>query len=287
MRFTRLFLCAFAALAAALSAAAQDGAAGPSTTDTRLLARPALNGERIAFVYGGDLWVANAAGGTAIRITSGGNVTTSPSFGASLVESSPVFSPDGRWIAFSANQDGNNDVYVVPSSGGVPRRLTWHPGSDLVQGFTPDGKSVLFSSPRAVYTTRYNNLYLVPIGGGVEEKLPIPNATRASYSPDGAQIAYNPLSHHFLQWKRYRGGAVSRILLFQNASYAVEQIPQPNGGCNDADPMWVGGTVFFRSDRDGEFNLYSYDVQSKAVRRLTNHQDYPVLSASAQGDRIA
>src|SRR5260370_33997273 len=109
-------------------------------------------------------------------------------------------------IAFSAQYEGNTDVYVMPVTGGVPRRLTWHGGADLVQGSTPDGKSVLLTSARAVYTTRYTQLFTVPVDGGIERPLPVPHASRASYTASGARIAYNPLAPAFPQWKHYRGG---------------------------------------------------------------------------------
>ncbi|HTO86904.1 MAG TPA: PDZ domain-containing protein [Thermoanaerobaculia bacterium] len=250
-------------------------ASGPNIHDTRLLSEPAISADRIAFIYAGDLWTCDLSGGNVRRVTS--------ELG---LESSPAFSPDGKWIAFSGQYEGNTDVYVVAAEGGVPRRLTWHPGNDIVQGFTPDGKSILFTSPRAVFTGRHTQLFTVPLEGGPEEALAIPQANRAAYSADGKRIAYNPGSPQFLQWKRYRGGAVSRVWLYDVATHAVEEVPQPETRCNDAGPMWVGDTVYFRSDREGELNLYSYDTRSKAIRRLTNHTDFPVVNASAGGGRI-
>ncbi len=202
------------------------------------------------------------------------------------VESSPVFSPDGKWIAFSAQYEGNTDVYIVASDGGVPRRLTWHPGNDIANGFTADSRSVLLTSPRNVHTARYTQLFTVPVEGGPEQPLPIPHADRATYSPDGKRIAYNPLSPRFLQWKRYRGGTVSQVWLYDAATHAIEKIPQPQTRVNDAGPMWIGDTIYFRSDRESEFNLWSYDTRSKALRRLTNHSDFPVANASAGGGKI-
>ncbi|MGE5278529.1 MAG: S41 family peptidase [Acidobacteriota bacterium] len=255
--------------------AAATGAAGPDIHDTRMLTEPAVSADRIAFIYANDLWTCALDGSDVRRLTSDVGV-----------ESSPAFSPDGRWIAFSAQYEGNTDVYLVGAEGGVPRRLTWHPGNDVVQGFTPDGKSVLFTSPRAVYTTRYTQLFTVPVEGGPEQALPIPNANRATYSADGKRIAYDPLGPQFVQWKHYRGGAVSQVWLFDVATHAIEKVPQPASRANDAGPMWVGDTVYFRSDRDGEFNLYSYDGKSKAVRRLTDHADFGVANAAAGGGHI-
>src|SRR6266540_3221781 len=249
--------------------------ADPDIHDTRLLSEPAVSADRIAFIYGGDLWTCAVDGGNVRRLT------------ADLgVESSPAFSTDGRWIAFSAQYEGNTDVYVVSAEGGVPKRLTWHPKADVALGFTPDGASVLFSSPREVHTARYLQLFTVPVGGGAAAKLPIPHATKAAYSADGAKIVYQPLGDPFNEWKHYRGGQVARLVIFDVATQATESIPQPAGRCNDTDPMWVDGKVYFRSDRDGEFNVYSFDPATRKVARLTQHGDFAVLNASAGAGKI-
>jgi tricorn protease len=148
--------------------------------DTRLLSQPAISKAHVAFVYAGDLWVAGLDGTNVRRLTSGQGVLQ------------PAFSPDGTLIAFSARYEGNVDVHVVPVAGGVPVRLTWHPMPDLAQGFTPDGSAILFTSPRAVFTGRYQQLFTVPVKGGFPRALDLPNAFRATYSPDGTRLAYNP-----------------------------------------------------------------------------------------------
>jgi tricorn protease len=243
--------------------------------DTRLVSDPATNGKLIAFAYANDLWLANTDGSEVRRLTSHPGV-----------ESGPRFSPDGSLIAFTGRYEGNTDVYIVSAQGGEPKRLTYHPYEDIALGFTPDGKFVLFSSAREVYTTRYTQLFTVPVVGGFPNKLPIPNASKASISPEGQMIAYVPLAEAFNQWKRYRGGRTSRILLFNNATFDVEQVPQPEGRCNDTNPMWIGNKLYFRSDRDGEFNIYSFDRPTKAVTRITSHTDFPVMNAQAGPDRI-
>ncbi len=245
------------------------------TSDTLMLTQPAASASHLAFVYADDLWVANLDGSQPRRLTSDRGV-----------ESSAVFSPDGTRVAFSAQYDGNTDVFVVPAGGGLPKRLTWHPGADLVRGFTPDGTRVLFASQRATVTPRQFQFWTVPVNGGVEQRLPIPHAFQGSYSPDGRRIAYNPHTPAHLQWKNYRGGTVATVVLYDTATHATEKVPQPEGRANDADPMWMGGTVYFRSDRSGEFNLFAFDPATKAVTQLTTHDDFPVLHASAAAGRI-
>ncbi len=242
---------------------------------TRLLSQPAISQHHISFLDAGDLWIANRDGSGVRRLT--------PHDGT---ESSPQFSPDGSMLAFSAQYDGNVDVYVVRAEGGVPRRLTWHPMPDRVQGFTPDGAAVLFTSGRAVHTGRYQQFFTVPAAGGHPEQLPIPNGAQGTFSPDGAKIAYRPLYEAFTQWKNYRGGTVSRIWLYDRGDHSVEEIPQPSGRSNDTSPMWFGDRVYFRSDRNGEFNLFSYVPGSGAVEQLTHYDDFPILSASAGAGQV-
>ncbi len=261
---------------ACLAAAAAAGRAEPDTQDTRLLSSPAVSANHVAFVYADDLWVADRDGGNVRRLTGDG-----------AVASAPFFSPDGQTLAFSARHDGNADVYVVPVSGGVPKRLTTHPGDDIARGWTPDGKEVLFSSPRHVFTRRYTQLFTVPVTGGMPTQLPIPNGVQAAISPDGERIAYTPIYDASPQWKHYRGGTASRVWIFNRRDHAVEQIPQPEGRCNDLDPQWLGDVVYFRSDRNGEYNLFAYDTKSREVKQLTSHTDFPVLALGAGGGKVA
>ena len=248
---------------------------GINTKDTRMLAQPAISAGNIAFIYAEDLWITDADGSQPRRLTIDKGI-----------ESDPWFSPDGKLIAFSAQYDGNTDVFIIPVEGGIPTRLTWHPGADLVRGFTPDGKKVLFASARSVFSARYSQLYTVGLTGGFPEKLEIPNAWFAAFSPDGRYMAYTPISPQYTQWKNYRGGTISNIWIYSFADKSVVKIPQPQGGCNDADPMWVSGKIYFNSDRNGEFNLYSYDQLSKEVKQLTSFTDFPVIKATSGNGKI-
>lgn len=241
-----------------------------SQTETKLMRQPALSDNHIAFVYAEDLWVANRDGSNPKRLTIDEGI-----------ESSPIFSPDGSMIAFNAEYDGNVDVFIVPTEGGIPKRLTWHPYRDLVRDFSPDGKQVLFASRRNSHTNRYFQLYTVSVDGGATTQLEVPNAFWASYSDDAQHMAYTTIFDAFNQWKHYRGGSISRIWVYNTTDHKVAQIPKPDGGSNDTQPQWVGNAVYFRSDRDGEFNLFSYNVKTKAVTKHTDYKDFPVINAKA------
>src|SRR6187549_2489683 len=190
----RLFVLSVALLPAR-SASAQ--------IDARMLRYPAVSKTQIAFVYAGDVWLVGKEGGAAVRLTS------SPG-----EESFPRFSPDGTKVAYSASYDGNVDVFVIPSAGGEPNRLTYHPMNDRVIGWTPDGKRVLFASGRESGRQRYSQFFTVGLDGGLPEKLPVPYGEFGTYSPDGRQFVYMPMSQDFRNWKRYRGGWAPDLLLF-------------------------------------------------------------------------
>ncbi|MDO5977568.1 S41 family peptidase [Flavivirga spongiicola] len=242
---------------------------------TRLLSQPAISDSHIAFIYAEDLWVANKDGSNPKRLTIDEGI-----------ESNPIFSPDGTKIAFNAQYDGNSDVFVVPVSGGIPKRLTWHPYNDLVRDFSADGSTVFFVSQRNSHTNRYFQLFSISVNGGTVTQSEIPNAFWASYSDNEKQLAYTPIYDVFNQWKHYRGGSISRIWVYNNNSHKVEEISKPTGGCNDSNPQWSGDYIYFKSDRNGEFNLYSYHVSTKSISQLTQFKDFSVISLSANKDNI-
>ncbi len=204
-----------------------------------LLQKPTVNASSIVFVYAGDLGVVPRTGGDAKRLTTG--VGT---------ETNPVFSPDGTTIAFTGEYDGNTDVYVVPASGGVPKRLTYHPGADIVSGWTNDGKRVLFASGRNSYSG-FPRLFTVGLDGSFPEEVPLPMAERGAFSPDGAYIAYEPLTQWQPEWKRYVGGQQDVIWIAKLSDSSIEKLPRQNS--NDRYPMWVGDKVYFVSDRNGGY----------------------------------
>ncbi len=233
---------------------------------TKLLRFPDIQGDRVAFCHAGDLWTAPDAGGIATRLTSHPGL-----------EQFPKFSPDGRWIAFTGQYDGDEQVYVVPAEGGVPRQLTFYPArgpnpprggwDNQVMGWTRDGKSVLFNTLRDAGGHAERNLYTVPLEGGHEAALPMYTAGAGDYSPDGARMVYSPLFRDFRTWKRYEGGWAQDLWICDLKTLATENIT--NHPRTDRDPMWVGNAILFSSDRDGTLNLYRYDLASKAITALT------------------
>ena len=245
------------------------------TKDTRMLSQPTISQNNIAFIYAEDLWVANIDGSNPKRLTIDEGI-----------ESNPVFSPDGKTIAFNAQYDGNTDVFTIPVDGGIPKRLTWHPYGDNVLDFSPNGKNVLFHSQRTIHTRRYAELFTISINGGNVTKLDVPNAYWASYAEDGNHIAYTPISDRFTMWKNYRGGTMARIWLFNTNNHKVTEIPKPEGGSNDSNPQWINDNVYFKSDRNGEFNIFSYNTTSKDIKQLTNFTDFPVLDLSTNNGKL-
>ncbi len=232
-----------------------------------LAQQPALSATQIVFTFAGDLWSVPREGGDARRLTAGVGV-----------ESGASFSPDGKWIAFTGQYDGNTDVFVVPAEGGVPKRVTWHPDPDTALGWTRDGRRVVFASPRNSYS-RFQQLYLASIDGGLEEKLPLPMGYEASFSPDAQRIAYVPMPRAFSVWKRYRGGRTTPVWIADLSNSRIERVPRDNS--NDFCPMWVDDRVYFLSDRGHAVTLYSYDMKSKKVAQAVPNTGMDFKSASA------
>jgi tricorn protease len=246
-------------------------------TGKQLLRQPTMNKTHIVFVYAGDLWIVPRAGGEATRLTTG--IGT---------ESSPLFSPDGTTIAFTGMYDGNVDVYTVPATGGVPKRLTYHPDGDQLAGWVPDGKSVLFVSGRSSDSGRYARLFTMSVDGVFPIQVPLPMAHSGSYSPDGTRLAYEPVPRGFNAWKRYRGGMASYIWLANLSDSSVEAIPRDKS--NDFNAMWPSfgnaDKIYFLSDRNGPITLFAYDIKTKKVDQQIANTGLDIKWASASGDAI-
>ncbi len=238
-----------------------------------LLRFPTVSKTQIVFNYADDLWIVGREGGEARRLTSGIGI-----------EALPYFSPDGSLIAFTGEYDGNRDVYVVPNAGGVPRRLTYHPADEYVDGWTPDGKKILFSSWGNSFMHFEDQLYTIPVEGGLPTEVPLPIAEDASYSPDGNYIAYVPHPKWQQAWKRYRGGQTTPIWIADLKDSSIVKVPRENS--DDHHPMWVGDTIYFLSDRNGPVSLFAYDTKTKQVTEALHSDGLDFKTASAGPDAI-
>jgi tricorn protease len=240
-----------------------------------LMQHPDISSTQITFIYGDDVWIASKNGGNASRLSSPDGV-----------EIHPRFSPDGSKIAYTANYNGNSDVYVISSSGGVPLRLTYHGMFDRVLGWTPDGKSVLFASSRESGRQRFSQFYTIPVEGGELTKLPVPYGEFASFSPDGTKIAYTDRSRVNRNWKRYRGGTAPDITVFDLTTFASENITNTMG--NDELPMWNGNAIFYMSDNgpNKRNNLWKYDLNAKTNSQLTHFENFDITFPESGPDDI-
>jgi len=248
---------------------------------TKLLRFPDIRGDRVVFTYAGDLWTAPSSGGNAIRLTSHPGVEV---FGK--------FSPDGQWIAFTGQYDGDEQVYVVPTSGGEPRQLTFYPAKgplaprwgwdNQVFGWSKDGKRIFFRSLRDSWSLPIARLYSVSVDGGPAEALPMPTAGSGDFSPSGTEIVYSPQSRDFRSEKRYGGGQANQLYIFDLKTSSAKRITEGPRPTRDA--MWIGDTIFFNSDRDGHFNLYAYSVGSGKTAKVTNNQPWDVRWPSSDNE---
>ena len=252
-------------LAAAVAGASFNAHPAAAQVDARMLREPTVSATQIAFIYGGDIWIMPKAGGTAQRLTT-----------ARGEESFPHFSPDGSTIAFTADYDGNDEVYTIPAAGGEATRLTYHPSADRVVAWYPDGQSLLIASGRTSETNRYNKLFKISKTGGLPTALPMPYGEFASFSPDAKTVAYLPEAVDARTWKRYRGGWAPDIWTFDLATHASKNITHDNA--NDAQPMWHGSTLYFLTDRgtNERGNIWAYDTKTDKFRQVTDFGDYDV-----------
>ena len=252
-----------------------------AVAQTKLLRFPDIHGDRVVFTYGGDLWLAPATGGSAIRLTSHPGVEL---FGK--------FSPDGKWIAFTGQYDGDEQVYVVSSAGGVPRQLTFYPAKgplaprwgydNQIYGWSKDGRRIYFRSLRDSWSLPIARLYSVSLEGGPTEPLPMPEAGSGDYSPDATQMVYSPQSRDFRSEKRYGGGQANSLYIFDLKTYATKRITE--GPRPTRDPIWIGDTIYFNSDRDGHFNLYAYNIPTAKTAQLTTSKLWDVRWPSSDNE---
>ena len=252
-----------------------------SLAQTKLLRFPDIRGDRVVFTYAGDLWTAPATGGTAVHLT------THPG-----VEVFGKFSPDGKWIAFTGQYDGDEQVYVVPTSGGEPRQLTFYPAKgplaprwgwdNQVFGWTKDSKRIIFRSLRDSWTLPIARLYSVSIDGGPATAFPMPTAGSGDLSPNNDEMVYSPQSRDFRTEKRYGGGEANRLYIFNLSNNTAKRITEGPRATRDA--MWIGDTIYYNSDRDGHFNLYAYTVYNGKTTQITNSRTWDVRWPSSDNE---
>jgi len=240
----------------------------------RFMQYPDINGDKIVFSYENDIWLAQKSGGLAVRLTSHPGA-----------EYAPKISPDGKWIAFTGSYDDGNNVYVIPIDGGIPKRLTYPSGGQVVT-WTPDGKKVVF---RAMFENNYRpiiRLYSVSLAGELPEPLPVPRGVLCSYSPDGKKMVYNPRGREEYYWKRYKGGQYQDIWQYDFVKNQFTPITDYVG--KNSYPLWLGEKMYFVSDRgaNGIANFYTYHFSTKKVDQITQYADFDVQMPSSDGRQI-
>ena len=251
----------------------------------RLMRFPAIHGDQVVFSYAGDLYTVDAEGGTARRLTSHKGY-----------EMFPRFSPDGSKIAFTAQYDGNTEVYVMPSEGGSPTRLTYTAtlGRDdvadrmgpnnIVMTWTPDGQHIIFRSREKSFNSFQGDLYKIPVDGGMPEQLPLPKGGFCSFSPDGNKLAYNRVFREFRTWKHYKGGMADEVWIHDFETHETRAITDHEA--QDIIPMWKDNSIYFVSDRDWRMNLYRYDMETEELSKLTNFEEYDVKFPSMGKEQL-
>lgn len=278
MKFRAMFFFTIVSLFFAVQALPQ--------SETRLLRFPAIHGNQIVFSYAGDLYTVASKGGAARKLTSDAGF-----------EMFARFSPDGKSIAFTAQYDGNTEIYLMPAEGGIPKRLTYTATLDrddvsdrmgpnnIVMGWKGADR-IVYRSRKTQWNDFKGDLLLVPAEGGPSEQLPLPRGGFCSFSLDQKRLAYNRVFREFRTWKRYRGGQADDIWIYNFDT--KETVNITNNPAQDVFPMWAGNKIYFISDRDDNkrFNLYSYDLASKKTQKHTSFADYDIKLPSLGDDAI-
>lgn len=237
-----------------------------------LIGRVAINQSHIAFTYAGKIWLVERTGGTAKRLTNTPND-----------ETGPVFSPDGKRIAFSRMNGNDWDVFIAQADGsGEPIRVTMMPEDDFVTAWSPDGREVIFETTRdeeavtRLYKTSAERLALATAR-------PLHQSYSGSLSPDATRIVYNPRSGAG-DWRYYRGGYAAPLWIANLKTGALEKLS--TGTYNDRNPQWLDDRIFFVSDRTGIFNVHVYDTKSKKTEQLTKYTGQGVRTAAATNGAV-
>lgn len=244
-----------------------------SSNNTLLLRQPDVLDNTLVFTYGQQIWKTQLNSLAAQRITSFQGQT-----------SHPKLSPDGNWIAFTGQYNGNRDVFIVNVSGGTPKQLTWHPGDDVVNGWSKDSKFVTFSSGRDHAPRGQSRLYKVALTGNTPTDLPMIRADKGSYSEDGTQFVYQKVQQWDDGWRKYRGGQNNPLRIVNLTTLQEQKLPF--SGEKIVKPNWIGENIYYLSDIDDVMNVFSYNIKSKKTNKITNHDDYDVKDFSADGSNV-
>ena len=272
-----------------LRAARAEPAPGPLQA---LIRFPSIHGRTVVFEAGGAVWKDSVHGGEAVRLSAD-----------SGYDSHPLISPNGKWVAFTGWYRGNTDVYVVSIDGGPVRQLTWRSinqpingrigtvSDNIVVGWTPDSREVIFLSRRASFNPQIERAFEVPIGGGLPTALPMPWTGPLALNPAGTVVAYDKLSRalllHAFRRKHYYGGMAEDIFTYDLASGRSRRLTHWKG--SDIFPMWVGNTVYFASDRGANrvLNIWAKNLSTGTLQQLTHFPVYDVDWPSAGNTGIA
>ncbi len=255
------------------------------TEEARLLRFPAVHGNQVVFTYAGDLYTVPLDGGVARKLTSYSNG----------YEVFARFSPDGKQIAFTGQYDGNTEVFLIPSEGGIPKRLTYtatlhrddisdRMGPNNIVMTWADNNHIVYRSRKQSFNSFKGQLFKVSTEGGLSEELPLPSGGFCSYSPDGKKLAYNRVFREFRTWKYYKGGMADDIWIYDFATKKVENIT--NTINQEIFPMWHGNKVYFLSDRDRTMNLFVYDTLTKQTKKITDYTNYDIKFPSLGDNSI-
>ncbi|MCK4664157.1 MAG: PD40 domain-containing protein [Bacteroidales bacterium] len=254
-----------------------------SQDEARLMRFPTINGNKIVFTYAGDLYSVGSSGGLARKLTN--------HIGFEMFAK---FSPDGKNIAFTGQYDGNTEVYLMPSEGGKPVRLTYTATlsrddisdrmgpNNIVMAWTNDGQNITYRSRKQSYNSFIGCLFNVSINGGLSEGLPLPTGGFCSYSPDGKKLTYNKIFREFRTWKYYKGGMADDVWIFDFET--KETVNITNNDAQNIFPMWHKNKIYFASDRERIMNLFVYDIQTKEIKKVTNFTEYDIKFPSL-GDK--
>jgi len=253
--------------------------------DARLLRFPAVHGQKVVFTYAGDLYQVSLSGGTARKLTSDVNG----------YEMFAHFSPDGKEIAFTGQYDGNTEVFIIPSKGGVPRRLTYtatlnrddvsdRMGPNNIVMAWRNSNEIVYRSRKQTFNSFKGQLFQVSKNGGLSKELPLPSGGWCSFSDDGKKMAYNRVFREFRTWKYYKGGMADNVWIYDFET--KETINITNNDNQNVFPMWHGDKVYFLSDRNRTMNLFEYDLNTKTTTKITNYTNYDVKFPSLGNESI-